>query len=43
MTDRWTDDGHTVEQTHEKIVLLSQTLIMRGSDVASSVDFRPVV
>ena len=35
MTDRGTDDG--------KIMLLSHTLAMRGSDVASLVEFRSVV
>ena len=37
MTDRWTGDGRT-----EKM-LLSYTLTIRGSDVASLVEFRPVV
>ena len=35
MTDRWTDDAHG------KNNLLALT--MRGSDVASLVEFRPVV
>ena len=35
MMDRCTDDGN--------IMLLSPTLTMRGSDVASLVEFRPVV
>ena len=43
MTDRWTDIGHTEGQTHRKIVLLPHTLTIRGSDVASLVEFRPVV
>ena len=38
MTDRWTDG-----RTHRKIMLLSHTLNMRGSDVASLVEFRTVV
>ena len=37
MTNRWTDDGRTEKK------LLSHTLTMRGSDVASLVEFRPVV
>ena len=37
MTDRWTDDGRT-----EKM-LLSHILTMRGSDVTSLDEFRPVV
>ena len=43
MTDRWTDIRHTEGQTHGKIVLLPHTLTIRGSDVASLVEFRPVV
>ena len=43
MTDRWTDGGRMNEWTHGKIMLLSNTLTMRGSDVANLVDFRPVV
>ena len=39
MTDRWTD----ARQTNGKIMLFSHTLTMRGSDVASLVEFRPVV
>ena len=34
MTDRWTKG---------KIMLLSHTLTMKGSDVASLVEFHPVV
>ena len=30
-------------QTHRKIILLSHTLTIRGSDVASLVEFQPVV
>ena len=37
MRDGWIDD------THRKIMLLSHTLTMRGSDVASLVEFHPVV
>ena len=37
MMDRWVDDGHS-----EKILLL-RTLTIRGSDVASLVEFCPVV
>ena len=33
MTDRWTEDG-----CMEKIMLLSHTLTMKGSDVASLVN-----
>ena len=43
MTDGWTDDGRTDGRTHGKIMLLSHTPTMRGSDVASLVEFRPVV
>ena len=35
-------DGCTHGQMHGKIMLLSQTLTMRGSDVASLGEFRPV-
>ena len=38
MTDKWTEDECT-----EKIMLLLHTLTMRASDVASLVEFRPVV
>ena len=38
MTERWTDAART-----EKIMLLSHTLTMRGSHVASLVKFHPVV
>ena len=41
--DRWMDHGHTEGQTHRKIMLFSYTLTIRGSDVASLVEFRPVV
>ena len=40
MTDKWTDDGCTDERTE---MMLSHTLTIRGSDVASSVLLRPVV
>ena len=40
--DKWTDDGPTDGRT-EKIMLLSDNLTMRGSDVSSLVEFRPVV
>ena len=43
MTDRWMDDRRTDERTHGKVMLLSHTLTMRGSDVASLVEFCPVV
>ena len=43
MTDKWTDDGGTDGRTHEKLMLLSHTLTMRGYDVASLVEFCPVV
>ena len=43
MTDRWLDDGCKDGCMHGKIMLLSQTLTMRGRDVASLVEFRPVV
>ena len=39
MTDKWMDYGWALR----KIMLLSQTLTMKGSDVASLVEFRPVV
>ena len=38
VTDRWKDDGRT-----EKIMLLLHNLTIRGSDVASLVEFRLVV
>ena len=40
MTDRWMDNGHTKGLTHGKIMLLSHTFTIRGSDVASLVAFR---
>ena len=43
MTDKWMDNGHTDGQTHRKIMLLSHTLTIRGSDVTSLVEFHPVV
>ena len=39
MIDKWTYDG----QMHRKIMLLSHTLTIRGSDVATLVEFCPVV
>ena len=38
MTDSLTDG-----RMHRKIILFSHTLTMRGYDVASLVEFRPVV
>ena len=43
MTDNWMDDRSTVKRTHRKKMLLSHTFTMRGSDIASSVEFRSVV
>ena len=43
MMYRWTDDGCKDELMHRKIMLLSHTLTMRGSDVASLVEFCPVL
>ena len=43
MTAKWTDYGCTDGRTHGKIMLLSHTFTMRGSAVASLVEFRPVV
>ena len=43
VSDKWTDDGGMDGRTHGKMILLSYTLIMRGSDVASLVEFRPMV
>ena len=43
MTDKWMDKGHTDGWMHRKIMLLLHTLTMRGIDVASLVEFRPVV
>ena len=37
--DRWTDEC----TDRWKVILLSQTLTMRGSDVASLFIFRPVI
>ena len=42
MTDRWSDDG-CKDRRAEKILLLSHILTIRGSDVASLVEFRSVV
>ena len=41
--DRWMDNGCMDGHIHRKIMLLPHTLTMRGSDVASLVEFRPVV
>ena len=43
MMDRWTDDGCTDGWTHGKIMLVSHTLTMRGSDAAVLVEFLQVV
>ena len=43
MTDKWTDNVRTDRRTHRKIMLLTHTVTMRGSDVLSSVEFHPVV
>ena len=43
MTEKWTDNIYTDGQMHRKIMLLSHTLTMRGSDVASLIEFCPVV
>ena len=42
MSDRETDDGRTEGQTHGKMLLL-HTLTIRGVDVASLVEFHPVI
>ena len=42
MTDSWMEDGHRDGRMHRKIMLLLHTL-MRGSDLASLVEFCPVV
>ena len=36
-------DGRTYVRTHGKIMLLSDIITIRGSDVASFVESRPVV
>ena len=41
MIDNWTDDGCMDGCMHGKIMLLSHTLTMRGSDVAS-VEILPI-
>ena len=43
MTDRWMDDEHMEGQAHGKIMLLLHTLTIRGSDIASLVEFCPMV
>ena len=43
MSERWTDDGRRDRQTYGKIMLLSHNRTMRGSDVASLVEFHPMV
>ena len=39
MTDKWTDNRHMERQRHGKMMLLSKTLAIRRSDVASFVEF----
>ena len=42
--DRWMEDDAQADRwTHVKIMLLLHILTMRGSDVASLVEFCPVV
>ena len=41
--DRWTDSGLMKGQTHGKIILLSYTVTMRRSEIASLVELCPVV
>ena len=43
MKDSCINDGPQKDECMEKIMLLSHTLTMRGSDVGSLVEFRPVV
>ena len=43
MTEKWTGDRRMDGGTHRKIMLLSHTLTIRGSYVASLVEFRLVV
>ena len=43
MTDRWMATDTTEGRMHGKIILLLHTLTMRGSDVASLVEFCIVV
>ena len=43
MTDRWTDNRPMDRWMHGKIMLFSHTLTMRVSDVASLVEFLPMV
>ena len=43
MTDKLTDDRRTDGRMHRKIMLLSHTLTMRGSDVARLLEFCSVV
>ena len=43
MTEKWMDDRRMGRWMHRKIMLFSHTFTMMGSDVASLVDFRPVV
>ena len=43
MMDRWMEEGPMDGHTHRKIMLLSHTLTMWGSDAASLVEFHPVV
>ena len=45
MIDRWMEAGCTDERTHGKnnVVIAHVIFIMRGSNIASLVEFRPVV
>ena len=43
VTDRWTDGGCMNGWAHGKMMLLSNTLTMRGSDVTGLAEIRPVV
>ena len=41
MTDKWMDDRRRYGRTYRKIMLLSHSLTMRGSDVTSLVENTP--
>ena len=41
--DKWADDGCTDGRTDGKIMFLLHIHTMRGNDVASLVEFHPVV
>ena len=43
MTDKWTDNRCMEGLTHGKIMLLLHTFTVKGSDVASLVEFCPLV